>query len=100
VISAGREEQQWAIFVLLLVCNLATNNIKVFIAATEEQQWVPFVLLPISNVATNNVKVFSAAMETPTTGSLCSLVELRNIPYRCQQHMLNFPIFLMILGKF
>ena len=39
-------------------------------------------IVAICNVATNNVKVFRAAMETPTTGSPCSAVQLRNIPYR------------------
>jgi hypothetical protein len=32
-------------------------------------------------------------------GSVCNVVELRNIFYRCQRHMLNFSIFLAILDK-
>jgi hypothetical protein len=41
----------------------------VFSAAIGTETWVLFVLLITCYVATNNIKVFSAALEKPTMGS-------------------------------
>jgi hypothetical protein len=62
------KSQQCVLFVLLLICNVATNNLKCSVLPWKRQHRV--LLLLVCNVATNNVKEFSAAMEMPTSGSI------------------------------
>jgi len=50
----------------------------------KRQQWVLFVLLLICIVATNNVKVFSPAMETPTMGYIRIFVYLQCSYQQCK----------------